>query len=152
MLRDPEPLLGEGRKWVQMWTRVDDLAAGFGVVLCVLIGLFLATSARADYTQARGIFCDTAEQIEAFVTLVEGETPKQEAMQLINDAAGKDNACVVGNIVFETMTEVKDIINDIVVVKVVIVAIITPHGVIQAELEQFTAIAKSVLHPARIGI
>ena len=136
-----------------MWTRVDDLAVGFGVVLCVLIGLFLATSARADYTQARGIFCDTAEQIEAFVTLVEGETPKKEALQLVNDAAGKDNACVVGHIVFETMTEVKDIINDIVlVVKVSIVAILTPQGVIRAELEQFTAIAKSVLHPARIGI
>ena len=101
MLRDPGPLLREGRKWAQMWTRADNLMTFAGVVMCVVIGLFLATSARADYTQARGIFCDTAEQIEAFVTLVEGETPKQEAMQLINDAAGKDNACVVGHIVFE---------------------------------------------------
>ena len=134
-----------------MWTRVDNLAAGFGVVVCVLIGLFLATSARADYTQARGIFCDEVEQIEAFVTLVEGKTPHQEALQLVNDAAGKDNACVVGRVVFDQMSEIKDITSEIVAVKVTIVAILTPQGAVPAELVQFTAIAKSVLHPTRTG-
>ena len=133
------------------WTWIDDLAMWAGIVLIFMVGLFLTVPAKADYTQAKGVFCDTVEQIEALVTLVEGNTPHKEALQLVNDAAGKDNACVVGHIVFETMVEVKDITSEIVAVRVSIVAILTPRGVMQVELEQFTAIAKSVLHPARIG-
>lgn len=125
------------------------------LILAVICVLFAIPSKAEGPTQAQGVFCDTAEEIEAFVTLAGTGTPPQDALVQVNEASGKEHACVFGRIVFASLEEVKDLDvqeHELAIVKLAIIAVHTPRGYMPVEMTQFMAVSRKQLHPARLGI
>jgi hypothetical protein len=151
---DHRTLLGSWRCTMK-WDWTDDITSFLvPVVLAVLALCLFATPARAEQNQARGVFCDTSEQVEAFVTLAANDTPAHEALAQVNHAAGKETACVFGLVVFEAMQEVKDLTvrhHELIIMQLAIIAVHTPMGFLPIEMTQFMVVERRLMYPTRLG-
>lgn len=139
------------------WRWFDDPAFVICLILiAAVICVLFAIPAKAETTQARGVMCDTAEQMEAYVTLAGNGTPATEALELVNASAGKDTACGGMIVIINEHTEVKAVRvgeHDLTIVSVVIVAVASPNGMMPVPaMVQFMAVATKALHPTRSAI
>ena len=118
------------------------------VFVAIALIVFFVVPAKAEIQQARGVSCDTQEQMENWLMLFITGTPGDEALELVN--AGT-NACAVLHVIAD-MEEVKEgTINDqsFVIYKMTLMAVMTPAGPIPVEpLVQYMAAPK----PKKKGI
>jgi hypothetical protein len=71
----------------------------FAILAITLAGVGIG-SARAESVSGRGILCDTVEQLERYVALVQETRASSGAIQRIN-AEARDTVCAVLNAVYE---------------------------------------------------
>ena len=109
------------------------------VILAIVAIVLFAVPARAEMKQAKGLVCDTQEQIENWLTLFHNGTPGEEALEQVN--AGT-TACGVLHVVAD-IEEVKEGAfngQPFVIYKLTLMAVMTPMGPIPVDpLVQYMA-------------
>ncbi len=83
----------------------------------------------ADLSVATGLVCDTAEQVESYVTDFKGDT--QEALKHVNDKAGKEDACIIATLGFikgRTLQTVRTQDEAYAVTEILVIGAVTPAG------------------------
>lgn len=112
-------------------------------VLCMIALLWSGFAQAQEVRQAVGLFCDKAEQVEQFVSLVKAGKSVPEAVEEVNKAAGNEMACGA----LRAMVVVLDMQKkeDYVLVHVMIVGVAVPTGMVQVSpTEQFFAMELAV--------
>ena len=95
---------------------------------------------------AHAVVCDSVDELEAFVTLVTLGTPKREVFPLLS--------CRGAHVAYSAFEEVKAFTvgeHDLTIVKLSVIAMLTPMGVLPVETTVYMAFQTKVLHPSRIG-
>ncbi len=90
----------------------------------------LSAGARENWSVATGLVCDTAEQVESYVTGFDGDV--QEALKRVNAKAGKEDACIIATLgfikgkVIQTVRTTRDEAYE--VTEILVVGAVTPSG------------------------
>jgi hypothetical protein len=121
-------------------------------ILALLASMLPVSFARAQAIVANGVFCDTLAQIEGFAEAhIGAELSVVDALQTINKAAEKQNACMpVIHAIIDNLRDTKELTiagNTMTVQQVTIVGVMvmTPSGPIARVIpgtEQFILVEK----------
>jgi hypothetical protein len=137
-----DKLLKKGADWVII------------MVFVAIAMIILAASVRADIAPGAGILCNSKEEIESIAAHAEtGFTPVQ-AIDAVNGSAGT-TACGFVQFLSSEIEVVHRMTvqgNDVVILKMMIVAIMSPTGPVPASIVQYTIAAAEGFVPARLGI
>ncbi len=114
-------------------------------LLAALSVVFFSSYATAEEAQhisvASALVCDTAEQVESFINRYNGDA--HEAINAVNAAVGKQDACVVAALGFikgEAKQTVRNGDAAYVVTEIIVVGAVTPNGFQLVEpIKWFTA-------------
>ena len=126
------------------------------IIILMLIAscILFAANARADIAPGAGILCNSQEEIESIAAHAEtGFTPVQ-AIDAVNAAVGAGSCGFVQFLSSEIEVVHRLTVkgNDVVILKMTIVAIMTPSGPVPAGIVQYTIAAAEGFVPARLGI
>lgn len=105
--------------------------------------LFAFPAQAQQVSGAVGVFCDTREQVESFVSLVQKGKTGEEAVSEVNKAAGKETACgmLQAYVVVLGIEEKKGYS----VAHVMVVGVMLPQGATHVPpMEQFFALSVDV--------
>ncbi len=85
----------------------------FGLAVAALLSSITAahaTSSEADELfTGSGLVCDTKQQAERFVSLMDSDNDVEKTLLAVNNEAGDENACVVATIGFKPGSKVADL-------------------------------------------
>jgi hypothetical protein len=126
------------------------------IIVMVLIAscILFAVNAKVEPKPGMGILCDTQQQVENLAAHAETGFNPVEAIEAVNKDAGSA-ACGVIQFISSEIEVVHRMTvegHDVVILKMTIVAVITPMGPMPADLVQFTIAAAEGFVPARLGI
>lgn len=89
----------------------------------------LSADARENWSLATGLVCDTAEQVESYVTGFNGDV--QEALKRVNTNAGKEDACIIATLGFikgKVIQTVRTRDEAYEVTEILVIGAVTPSG------------------------
>jgi len=126
------------------------------IIVMVLIAtcVLFAANARAEIAPGMGILCNTKEEVESIAAHAETGFKPDQAIEAVNTAAGS-TAC--GYVQFlsseiEVVHRLTVAGHDVVILKMTIIAVMSPEGPVPANLVQYTIAAAEGFVPARLGI
>lgn len=125
------------------------------IIMVLIASCFLfAANARADIAPGVGILCNSQEEIESIAAHAETGFTPVEAIDAVNGSAGT-TACGFVQFISSEIEVVHRITvkgNDVVILKLTIVAVMSPTGPVPASIVQYTIAAAEGFVPARLGI
>ena len=106
----------------------------------VVIAMFSVPAMAQEIETGRGLLCDTKEQIERYLAIV--ETDGAAAVAAVNTEAQKESACAIVPVAYVRVADLSTITNkhgSYKVVAIIVIGVVTPHGVQPVQpLEQVT--------------
>lgn len=80
------------------------------LIALLLLSFPAAAEAQGEVQSGTGLVCDTAEQVERYVSLISETRNPHESLTLVNaEAPGEKNVCAVIAVVFTTVRIVKEV-------------------------------------------
>jgi hypothetical protein len=116
--------------------------------------VFFVVPTRAEPKPGSGILCDTREQVESLAALAETGATPVEAIEAVNANSGTA-ACGIMQFLseeIEVLTRLTVKGYDVVILKIKLLAVMTPHGPVPTDLVQYTLAPAQGFVPARLGI
>jgi hypothetical protein len=137
-----DKLLKKGADWVII------------MVFVAIALIILAASVKAEPRPGTGLLCNTQQEIVDLAAHAEAGYKPEDAIDAVNKASG-ETACGFVNFIsseIEVMTRMTVKGHDVVILKLTVMAVITPQGPVPAGIVQYTMAAAEGFVPARLGI
>lgn len=124
------------------------------LVLVAIAAIVLFASVAKAQQPGSGILCNTQMEIESLAALAETGSTPVEAIEAVNTNAGTVTCGVIHFLASEIEVVHRMTVkgHDMVILKLMILAVMTPQGPIPAGVVQYTMAAAQGFVPARLGI